>query len=412
MDSSFVVDAPVSGPQFYDRQDLLVKLTADDHALSYIIGGRKMGKTSLLNQIKLEKPALQIQVENEDDSDALSKKLITSLAQTTSELSWLPNPATLNQDDFLKLLEKIIKANDTNQKQIYLLVDDSHNLINPNFTLDFLYRFKKLAANSNNLTLIMAASRQLSLVNDLCRKAKRVLFLESFTPFFLIPFTDDESYELLDGRHYTHSLNLPTELGAKICRFTGGHPYLLQLMGNYLYQEGKWLTIGEDILTEIDPIATEIFAYDFKTFTNTERQILRLIGHHHQISFGNLQNKIPDARLSILLEGLVSDGYLRRLERDYTTGSIFLDRWLEKLPLRAWDTLSPIPEDSPFELIGKDEQLKSIENLLSIHRQNLEHYQKIEDQYGFDCPLYVLNGIAFEENQIAQLKVELEVLNR
>ncbi len=37
--------------------------------------------------------------------------------------------------------------------------------------------------------------------------------------------------------------------------------------------------------------------------------------------------------------------------------------------------------------------------------------QKIKAQYGFDCPIHVINGLRYEEEQIEKSEMELDHLN-
>ena len=414
MTSPYIISGPALGPQFYNRKSLLDEITGGRHRAMYVIGGRQMGKTSLLRKIAELKPALHLDVQlAAGDLRLLAKQLLREISRQKRQLTWLPDTFDTAKGDFFDFLEVAADAAAQNDQLIYLLIDESDGLLeNSEAALHFLNRLRGLSQNCGGLRLVLTASRRLSKANALFQETQMSPFLDGFTPFFLSPFSHAESKKLLQRSNAGAPLEIPPTLEAEIIRLSGGHPHFLQLLGYYLYQNNVWNEITEELLGRIDHIAAGLFENDFATLTNTERQILKQVSQADDLSFARLQAAIAEPRLSILLEGLVAHGYLRRLET-YATGSVFLDRWLDTLSPKDWAAPSPVPDESAFELSGSKKQIEDIRSLLTIHRNNLSHYRKIEAQYGFDYPLYVSNGIRHEEEQITQLESQLKrLLNR
>ncbi|MFN8459109.1 MAG: hypothetical protein U0401_31415 [Anaerolineae bacterium] len=412
MNSPYIISGPVSGQQFYNRQELLQEITSGRHRAMYVIGGRQMGKTSLLQQIAELRPAIRLDVQFvAGNLQELYEDLVYEINKLRSTVNWLPINAELPGNDFFGVVRHIANAAESNHALIYLLIDESDGLINESeVNLTFWHRLRGLSQKCKGLRLVIAATRRLSKARALFREAQMSPVLDGFAPFFLTPFSERESANLLQAVNSGVPIQIPSELQAEIVRLSGGHPYFLQLLGYYLYRENHWREVSPDILNQIDDTASGLFANDFATFTQTERQILKLVSQQDEMPFADLQLSISEPRLPILLDGLVAHGYLRRFETGYTTGSVFLDRWLDRLSPKEWAEPSPVPEERAFDLVSKDEQIKDIQNLLAIHHQNLQRLREAEARYGFDRPLYLLNGIAHEEEQIEKLQAELENL--
>lgn len=414
MTSPFVISGPVSGPQFYDRHELLAEITSGRHRAMYVIGGRQMGKTSLLRQIKEMRSAIDLDVQlAAGNFQEFPKQLLRNLKRQQSKITWLPSSSDLQGHDFFEILQAVAEAAEDNHELIYLLIDESDGLINESeVSLNFLHQLRGLSQTCERLRLVLSATRRLSRVRAMFREAQMSPLLDGFTPFFLTPFSKSEAIKLLQAINIGSPLQITSDLQEEIIRLSGGYPYFLQWLGYYLYQDNHWGEVTEDILSRIDDTASSLFANDFAAFTNTERQILKLVSQQNEMSFADLQAHISEPRLPILLDGLVAHGYLRRLESGYTTGSVFLDRWLDNLSPEEWAEPSPVPEERAFDLVSRAEQIKNIKNLLSTHHKNLQRLREAEAQYGFDRPLYLLNGIAHEQEQIEKLQAELDNLMR
>lgn len=414
MTSPYVISGPVSGQQFYNRHELLKEITSGQHRAMYVIGGRQMGKTSLLQRIGEMRPSIHLDVQfAAGNFQEFPRHLLYSLKRQQTKITWLPIFTDLQGLDFFEILQAVADAAEDNQELIYLLIDESDGLINETeASLNFLHRLRGLSQKCKGLRLVLAATRRLSKVRALFREAQMSPVLDGFVPFFLTPFSVSESANLLQAINSSSPLQIPLALQDEIIRLSGGQPHFLQLLGYHLYKDNLWREVSEDILSRIDHLASGLFVNDFATLTDTERQILRLVSQSKEISFADLQTKVSEPRLSILLEGLVAYGYLCRLETVYTTGSIFLDRWLDGLSPKEWAVPSPVPEERAFDLFSKDQQIKNIKNLLSTHHKNLQRLREAESQYGFDRPLYLLNGIAHEQEQIEKLQAELDNLMR
>lgn len=357
MTSPYTISGPVSGNQFYDRQSLLAEIISGHHRAMYVIGGRLMGKTSLLQRIGELRPAIHLDVQFAAGNLAdLREDLLYTLSKQRSIIRWLPTDDELSTNELFTILRQVADAAEDAGALIYLLIDESDGLLDKSETnLNFLHRLRGLVQKCKGLRLVLTASRRLSKARALFREAHMSPLLDGFAAFFLGPFPKKEAVNLLRMVNSESPLQISTALQEEIIRLSGCHPYFLQLLGYHLYRNNSWQPINDDILGRIDHLASGLFANDFAAFTNTERQILRLVSQQDNLPFGDLQANISEARLPILLEGLVAHGYLRRSKGVYTTGSVFLDRWFDSLSPEEWAEPNPVPEERAFDLVSRED---------------------------------------------------------
>ena len=218
MTSPFIISGPVSGAQFYNRQELLAEITGGRHRAMYVIGGRQMGKTSLLRRIKELCPAIDLDVQfAAGQFQDFPKHLRYNLRRQQTQLTWLPQEAELNALDFFEILQRVAHTAEDNHQLIYLLIDESDGLINASAdSLNFLHRLRGLSQTCDALRLVLVASRRLSQARDLFRAAQMSPLLDGFAAFFLTPFSESEAAKLLQAVNTASPIQISRRCSRKL----------------------------------------------------------------------------------------------------------------------------------------------------------------------------------------------------
>jgi hypothetical protein len=187
---------------------------------------------------------------------------------------------------------------------------------------------------------------------------------------------------------------------------TNGHPLLLQLLGERLFDQGSLCPPDEDDLIAIGDTLKRlgIFSTDFAYLTDVERQVL------HALVEGK---PVPADVDPAFLHGLTQLGYLRREGDSYAIGNGFFARWLRECA--PWEEKSQVSDESTLDLHKSgaiyQERIASLQQQLDIHIKNLNRLEERAARHGMDVPTSLLNEMDCEREAIARIEAELEQLN-
>jgi hypothetical protein len=162
-------EKPVENPDdFYGRATLVrrvfSRIGADRPQSVAVIGGRKIGKTSLLNQINDTRirdsyladkenfifTMVSLKNENYADAESFLKAVYTRLEGDGSDVS-----------NYYNAMQKIVEATHNSGKKLIFLLDDFHYITrNHNFPLEF-FSFLRSLANNYNLAYVTTSYLEL-----------------------------------------------------------------------------------------------------------------------------------------------------------------------------------------------------------------------------------------------------------
>ncbi len=404
-----------TGRQFYGRQTILQTLEHDDYRGAYIIGTRQIGKTSLLREMEQRLPAFYVDVSYlGSDLDRWVRNLQRTIAKKQAAYPWLPDTTTTT--GFFALLEQIAQAAEDQQQPLWLLLDEAEDLMalaeaNPGF----LSRLRGAAEMLPALRLVLAGYRSLLELRQAAPPYYPSPLLGGFVAFILPPLSENEAIALI--RQEQTPVQVEKATLDKILIQAGGHPFLLQRLGNYLWTEGALPSPDETIQYRIRADANNVFPADFELLTDSEQQILLGLCRREETTFAEIESliELKNVHLAHILQDLVELGFLRRTTNAYAISNQILSNWLASLESSESSAEIPPPlssESVAVELHPAAEQERQLKKRLKIHQDNLAHYQEIKARYGFDVPLPVINGLKYEEDAIQKLQQNLEDLSQ
>jgi hypothetical protein len=344
--SPYVTSGPVTGADFYGRQELLDEIAAGRCRATYVLGTRQIGKSSLLRQIETLNPVVFLDLQWAGGRlDDLARQAHREVRRKRRRYPWLPLDGVL-PDDLFGLLEAINDAAEEAGERLWLLMDEAEIWVRiARSTPEVLHKLRGTIQNCPALCIVLAASKSLSEANTLTGKEGSP-FLSGFALRYLEPLNLHDGAALLRQEQGTVPVAVDEELLARLLALTGGHPLLLQLLGERIYEEGQLRPPTEGDLTGIldQAVKTGIFPQDFAALSGPERAILR------SISSGQ---PLPADTNTTYLQGLVGLGILRREEKGYAIGNEFFARWLREQA--DWEARSEVTAESTLTVYTQAE---------------------------------------------------------
>jgi hypothetical protein len=210
---------------------------------------------------------------------------------------------------------------------------------------EVLHRLRGTIQNCRALRIVLVAAKSLSEANELTA-AVGSPFLSGFAMRYLGGLNKRDASALLRQSQSVTPVEIDESLLARLISLADGHPLLLQLLGERLYDEGRLRPPTEgDIIGIVDQgIKVGIFPQDFAVLSPPERRLLQALTEARPIS--------ADVDRTYL-HGLVSLGYLRCTEGDYAIGNEFLARWLREYA--DWGAKCKVSEEGTLALYAQSQ---------------------------------------------------------
>jgi len=319
----------VSGPEFYGRQALIEDILhgPDDHL--WVMGLRRTGKTSLLRQTELLSRQGDLylplfwDVQGCRAPDDLATALYEGVEEATGCFAALGvDVSAWGGLDLFALLGTLTRLAQTSERRLLLLVDEAECL---NYLArdlpHVLQRLRRVLQRGPHIRTVLASSKRLSALHELCRDWETSPFLHGFAPRYLGGLEPEVAEALICQHQAGRSVQAASDLVAQVRQLTGDHPYLLQLLCSRLFSEGSLHPVTDDDLAFVDAQMAGFLLNDFAALADPERAILRAV------SLGQL---LPADADPAYLHGLTALGILRREGDGYAIGNAFFARWLRE----------------------------------------------------------------------------------
>lgn len=412
----YIVGRWVNAHHHYGRQRLFAYLLDTPDSATWIVGARRMGKTSLLRQLEAlagnansELAPLFWDLQGCETSGDLSAELFLALEDAGDRFAALGIKwSDFEGLDALMILRRLARALNTTGRRLFLLIDEGEALINiARHEAAWLARLRRTLQDPNQKTLI-ASTKLLVHLNDLTADWPTSPFLFGFNLVNLWSLDLDAAVALIEQRQAERQVKVDPTVREEILLHTNRHPYLLQFLCQRLYYEDG---AGQGCLRaptpddlEPDHLLAGFFLIDFQHLTRLERRILLAIGQRmmttEQELLADLTNENPQ-RIRTFLWGLEKLGHVRQLYGQLTIGNEYLRRWMqaqrEHLE-RMNDT--PLAEESIEQLLQTGHTREPANFRTEIERIEREH-DHLQTQLA-----------ASSNGQRAQLAGEMERLNR
>jgi hypothetical protein len=374
MRNPYVAGRWVSGDGFYGRERLIDEVLHGFETCFWVIGNRRIGKTSLLKQLEhltqdsASYLSLYWDIEGCHSMGDLAEALVDALEAPGQGLGGLSLAGHEVTDALHTLSREAAKSN----RRLLLLCDEGEALINVEKAEPrSLQRLRRAVHTDANIRLVLTSSKRLSLLDELCRDWVTSPLLHGFAVRYLGGLSDTAAGNLIRQTQGDTLVKASPELIGEIKQVTGNHPYLIQLLCHRLWQEDGSLRPIEGGDLVVGGSLARFFGIDFEHLSESERQILLLASECGKVSGQELgdQLRLPVGRVRALSMALAQLGYLRPVADGLAVGNDFLARWIED----GRDALKqrqpgPVTDQAMLKIVERDE-VDKIKRLANLMRQ-------------------------------------------
>lgn len=343
MQNPYVVGRWVRGNEHYDRQSLIENLLHAHDTAIWVVGTRRMGKTSLLRQIEHvtaqpDSPYVPLfwDLQGHATAEQLTEELCWAIETETDrfvdcDLDW----PQLRQWEPATILRRLSRSLRQQQRQLLLLIDEAEVLIEIGQTnSSWLARLRK-TLQEGQLRTIIVSTRSLGQLTDQSVSWMTSPFLFGFHMVILWPLRHEGAVALVRQLQNKMQVEVDDALLEQILQYTNHHPYLIQHLCDRLFVQEesgpRYLRAIQDDDLEVTHMLAGYFQLDFQLLSEIERDLLLTVAALGSVTQAQLAEQVDAnqrARLPGLLQSLKELGHLRREGDDWTVGSEFLRRWL------------------------------------------------------------------------------------
>ncbi len=346
----FVVGQWVRGSRFYGRSAEIEEALEGPRSWIWLLGTRRVGKTSLLRQMELvaaeANPRRYFPLFWDFQGAASAEELHGTFreglrdAEERLEEIGLGADSLQGKDLFesLGLLKRALRARALTP---LLLCDEVEELIQINRNDPSLLRkLRRTLQTGDELRSVLASTIRLWALADM--RGDTSPFLHGFAPPIPISRLSDEDARALIRQEKLPDSKRPA-IGASavetIRSRSDNHPYLMQLVAK------RYLEL-EDLEEAIEQVAADqmvsyFFSVDFEMLSKVQREVLRVVAESSVASSDSILQRISTdpGELSSVLLSMEQLGYIRRNpERQFELTNFFFRRWFKERP----DSRAPV----------------------------------------------------------------------
>jgi DNA-binding winged helix-turn-helix (wHTH) protein len=349
----FVVGQWVRGAQFYGRKALIDTILEGPRRTVWVLGNRRVGKTSLLKELE------RLTVERDEDVTPLYWDLqgCETPADFASSLGEavldggdeLPKDALQGDDteDVVAMLRTLRRRIAARGRRLLLLCDEAEALLAlANAEPRFINALGK-ALRNEDLRCVMASTIRLwSLAGD------HPGFLHDFLPpLYLGAMEPDAASDLVRQSRLEPDSRPAFEprLIAEILERTGRHPYLLQLLAMKVHLSQDLEDATRQLL--FDSMVSHFLTVDFEALTQDEQAILRFLATSPSAGTKLEELRLPEGSPpEPCLIRLAQLGFIERAEEGHRFTSIFFRQWLRVAEPERREPDEPATDDGDASL--------------------------------------------------------------
>lgn len=418
MRNPYVTGSYVTGSQHYGREDLLDYLLNGGSRACWVVGTRRIGKTSLLRQLERLASAGKRLVPFYWDMQGCNSFACLGryLAEAVRDWAALLEPlgvtqALMDEEDPLALLVNLRRLAQRAGRELLLLCDETEVLINiAAAEPEAMQRLHSQLTAGVGLRSVMVSTRQIYRMHDVCRDWPTSPFLSGFDMSLTLGSLEQEAAErLIVQTQSNRQVRATPETIEAISRATNNHPFLLQVLCSRLFvTSGRLRTLTPEDL-HVDSLLAGFFEHDFRQLTHTDRKAVLAVHREKLTDEAQLMKITGDnpVEFSLRLRNLEGLGYLRRAYGRIEIGNDFLANWLaatgEKLDMMPIAETSETAARRAFVR----QQLQDIPSLvaqLNARRARLVELELVRAQELITVSPQVLAEIERVENEIAALR--------
>lgn len=333
----------VRGRDHYGRRRPIDHLLTVDAPAIWIVGTRRMGKTSLLRQIELETDRrdsdtvpLFWDLQGCESFDDLSYELFLALEDVADRFYGLGvDVDSMENKDAVAILRRVNRKLSEQNKRLLVLIDEAETLIGiGQREPKWISRLRNGFEDGRQRTVI-TSTKLLSLLNN-TPETGTAPFLYGFSMVNLWSLDPQASSDLIEQRQNEYPVQVDEVVRENILTNTNRHPYLLQYLCQRLFVAdgectGHLRPIEEHDL-KADHLLAGFFDIDYQHLTRLERRIMLKVAEMTVATDEEIVRAMASessARVRLFTYGLDKLGYLRKTYGQWALGNEYLRRWLE-----------------------------------------------------------------------------------
>lgn len=422
----YIVGASVTAREHYGRGEVIETLLAGGARAHWIVGNRRVGKTSLLRQLELlaarggRLVPLYWDMQGCGSYADLGATLAEAVADHADRFAPLGLSPTLAEErDALTLLAHLRRLATRGGRELLLLCDETEALIEIcEREPAAMQRLHRALTGGAGVRAVMASTREIYRLYDVCRDWPTSPFLGGFdmsiTLGSLSPM-DAKALILQTQAPRGGRIKAPAAAVAAIRDATNCHPLLLQLLCARLLCEDGTLRVPGDADLRVDSMVASFMEYDFRQLTDADRALLLSIERIHRADPKELERMDFEqpAELKQRVTNLANLGYLRQVKSSYAVGNQFLQAWLAEQAQaqgrRAQGLGAPSLAASPRAMravFARQREGEAAALLLQLNqrRDRLTRLELVRGQELLATPPQVLAEIGQLETEIRDLR--------
>jgi hypothetical protein len=346
MRNPFIAGSWVRGDNFFGRSGILREILEGERHSLWILGARRLGKTSLLKELEhrvqqsSQTPFVPLYWDLQGSGDA--RGLAETFLGSVEDSEAFRRATDISVEDLESLpasemLTTLVRRTVRSGWRLLLLVDEAEELLTvARVDAGVLPRLRRIFQKGAEVRTVLTSTRRLARIDERTDFATSP-FLQGFVPpLYLTPLAPEESRSLLARGSFRGD---EVEV---IMERTGNHPFLVQLIASRLFE-------SRDLAGTLDQVASDemvsnFFSVDFQTLEDGERAILEEVSREGRRTRRELAQALGKSEESVepQIYGLLMLGYLAAEGKEYRVGNWFFDRWLRRVAATRASEARPV----------------------------------------------------------------------
>ncbi|MCL4820403.1 MAG: hypothetical protein KJ067_14760 [Vicinamibacteria bacterium] len=339
MRNPFIAGSFVRAENFFGRDALLREILEGPRNSLWVVGARRLGKTSLLKQLEYvaqessQSPWVPLYWDIQGAADP--RGLADLLIEAVEDSEPFRRATGVVADDLEgapahEILAILLRRAVRSGWRLLLLVDEGEELITvAGHDPAVLPRLRRVLQKGPELRAVVTSTRRLARIDEASPLATSPFLAGLIPPLYLTPLQPDEALRLLDRGGFD------ARDAREIAERTACHPFLLQLIASRFFESHDLAATLEQAAA--DEMLANFFLSDVHSMEPAERDLLVRVAAEpgcDRAALGAAAGLAPD-RADEMLLALRMLGYLGERDGRWTVGNWFFERWLRRTPAEA-----------------------------------------------------------------------------
>ncbi len=338
----YVIGQWVRGERFYGRTAQISEILDGNRNCIWLLGTRRIGKTSLLKQIEYITETSRDRryfpvfwdFQGADTPRELHLNFGDALLDADERLEGIGiGLEEVEADDLFVSLEQLRRRLRAKNLKLLLLCDEVEELIKLHPKEPSLLRKLRHAMQSReDIRTVLASTIRLWALSE--QKEDTSPFLHGFTPpLYIERLSDEEARSLIEQSHLdpAERPRFADGIVEAIQERCDNHPYLVQLVCKRYLETGVLEEAIEQVAT--DRMVSYFFSVDFEMLSETEGDIVRIIARRPEATSNSIRKELSLGSDAIegTLRRLENLGFIRgNREQQFVLANDFFRRWLQE----------------------------------------------------------------------------------